>query len=68
LTANVVVLTKLGQPLFFGFNKTGLISKKNGGGDGDRTHDPFHAMEVLSQLSYAPNLLDNPGLKPREQL
>ena len=28
---------------------------RNGGGDGDRTHDPFHAMEVLSQLSYAPN-------------
>ncbi len=29
--------------------------QKIGGGDGDRTHDPFHAMEVLSQLSYAPN-------------
>ncbi len=27
---------------------------KNGGDDGDRTHDPFHAMEVLSQLSYVP--------------
>lgn len=25
-----------------------------GGDDGDRTHDPFHAMEVLSQLSYVP--------------
>jgi hypothetical protein len=27
---------------------------KYGGDDGDRTHDPFHAMEVLSQLSYVP--------------
>ena len=35
---------------------------KIGGGDGDRTHDPFHAMEVLSQLSYAPNFSKpNPG-------
>ena len=27
---------------------------KGGGGDGIRTHDPLHAMQVLSQLSYSP--------------
>ena len=27
-----------------------------GGDDGDRTHDPLHAMEVLSQLSYVPKI------------
>ena len=36
--------------------------EKIGGGDGDRTHDPFHAMEVLSQLSYAPLPKITPGL------
>ncbi len=41
---------------------------KIGGGDGDRTHDPFHAMEVLSQLSYAPNSNLDPGLKPRDAI
>ena len=29
---------------------------KGGGGDGIRTHDPLHAMQVLSQLSYSPTL------------
>ncbi|GEM_PF-3337087 len=37
-----------------------------GGDDGDRTHDPLHAMEVLSQLSYVPKypapLLTGPKL------
>ena len=28
--------------------------KAIGGGDGIRTHDPLHAMQVLSQLSYSP--------------
>ena len=40
-----------------------------GGDDGDRTHDPLHAMEVLSQLSYVPKYplppsVDGPKLYP----
>ena len=31
-----------------------MVQGAFGGDDGDRTHDPFHAMEVLSQLSYVP--------------
>ncbi len=45
--------------------KERLSGIENGGGDGDRTHDPFHAMEVLSQLSYAPISEKNLGPKPR---
>jgi hypothetical protein len=30
-----------------------------GGGKRDRTADPLHAMQVLSQLSYTPSYLNN---------
>ena len=30
---------------------------QNGGGERDRTDDPLRARQVLSQLSYTPNLL-----------
>ena len=36
------------------------FGKKNieiGGAEGDRTPDPLHAMQVLSQLSYSPIIL-----------
>ena len=31
-------------------------SVQNGGGEGNRTHDPLRAKQVLSQLSYTPIL------------
>lgn len=45
----------------FNLSQGRQVNEKNGGGDGDRTHDPFHAMEVLSQLSYAPSGLTADG-------
>ena len=30
------------------------VSDSVGGGDGNRTHDPLRAKQMLSQLSYAP--------------
>gem|GEM_PF-2377267 len=30
------------------------IGEKNGGADGDRTHDLMNAIHALSQLSYSP--------------
>ena len=38
-------------------NKGFCLSLKNGGDDGNRTHDPLLAGQVLSQLSYTPILL-----------
>ena len=35
-----------------------LIQNMSGGGEGNRTHDPLRARQMLSQLSYAP---DNGG-------
>ena len=31
---------------------------KNGGGEGNRTHDPLRAKQVLSQLSYTPTYFE----------
>ena len=31
-----------------------IPSVQNGGGEGNRTHDPLRAKQVLSQLSYTP--------------
>lgn len=31
-----------------------MINKENGGAKRNRTADPLHAMQVLSQLSYSP--------------
>ena len=33
---------------------TSVFALKNGGDDGNRTHDPLLAGQVLSQLSYTP--------------
>ena len=35
--------------------KWGDLKQANGGDDWDRTSDLLHAMQTLSQLSYAPN-------------
>ena len=35
-----------------------------GGAEGDRTPDPLHAMQVLSQLSYSPDYLASNGVSP----
>ena len=37
---------------------------KTGGGERDRTDDPLLARQVLSQLSYTPNLVGLGGLEP----
>jgi hypothetical protein len=39
--------------------------KRFGGGEQDRTADPLLAKQVLSQLSYAPNIMVGPkGFEP----
>ena len=46
-----------------GFNQKLYAFSQIGGGERDRTDDPLRARQVLSQLSYAPNiqvrLIDN---------
>jgi hypothetical protein len=43
---------------------TAFACKRGGGDDRDRTGDPLLAKQVLSQLSYAPNLETCPTWKP----
>ena len=40
----------------FGEWKQKIYYYKNGGAEEDRTPDPLHAMQVLSQLSYSPKI------------
>ena len=44
-----------------------LPANAGGGDDRDRTDDPLLAKQVLSQLSYAPNLETHPTRKPLGQ-
>ena len=47
--------SQVGQNLYHLVKSIPSPSLLNGGGEGNRTHDPLRAKQVLSQLSYTPN-------------
>ena len=51
-----------GNLYHFSSGATEWLVLKNGGDDGNRTHDPLLAGQVLSQLSYTPVFLQCPRL------